>query len=95
MLRETRRAPPTGEWVSVSGADPLNLVGTIVPGPRVPALTGNRVLYRDGVAVATLVGGAIAMDRRAADGGAPRGRERAHQAPAGVAAAGVSRLDQP
>jgi ATP-dependent Lhr-like helicase len=57
MLRETRRAPLTGTWISLSGADPLNLVGTIVPGPRVPAVTGNRVLYRDGVAVATLIGG--------------------------------------
>ena len=58
MLRETRRAPLAGTWISVSGADPLNLAGTIVPGPRVPAVTGNRVLYRDGVAIATLVGGA-------------------------------------
>jgi ATP-dependent Lhr-like helicase len=57
LLRDTRRAPPTGTWISVSGADPLNLVGTIVPGPRVPAVTGNRVLYRDGVVVATLIGG--------------------------------------
>jgi ATP-dependent Lhr-like helicase len=30
----------------------LNLVGSIVPGPAVPSLAGNRVLYRDGVAVA-------------------------------------------
>ena len=58
MLRETRRAPPTGTWISLSGADPVNLVGTVVPGPRVPSVTGNRVLYRDGVAVATLIGGA-------------------------------------
>jgi ATP-dependent Lhr-like helicase len=35
----------------------VNLVGTVVPGPRVPAVTGNRVLYRDGIAVATLVAG--------------------------------------
>jgi len=58
MLRETRRAPLTGAWISLSGADPINLVGTVVPGTRVPAVTGNRVLYRDGVAVATLIGGA-------------------------------------
>jgi ATP-dependent Lhr-like helicase len=57
MLRETRRTPLTGTWISLSGADPVNLVGTVVPGPRVPAVTGNRILYRDGVAVATLVGG--------------------------------------
>jgi len=57
MLRETRRAPLAGKWISLSGADPVNLVGTVVPGPRVPAVTGNRVLYRDGVAIGTLVGG--------------------------------------
>ncbi len=44
-----------GELVCVSGADPLNLVGIIVPGPKVPALAGNRVLYRDGVAIGVLI----------------------------------------
>jgi ATP-dependent Lhr-like helicase len=38
----------------VSGADPLNLAGILTPGPRLPALTGNRLLYRDGIAVALL-----------------------------------------
>ncbi len=59
MLRETRRAENSGIMVSVSGADPLNLVGVIAPGAKVPALLNNRVLYRDGVAIATLVGGEI------------------------------------
>ncbi|MGE5667858.1 MAG: ATP-dependent DNA helicase, partial [Betaproteobacteria bacterium] len=57
MLRETRRAPPAAALVCVSGADPLNLVGVAVPGDRVPALAGNRVLYRDGIPIAALVGG--------------------------------------
>src|SRR5438034_3296867 len=57
LLRETRRAPLSRTWISVSAADPLNLVGTIVPGPKVPAITSNRVLYRDGIAIATLLGG--------------------------------------
>jgi ATP-dependent helicase Lhr and Lhr-like helicase len=51
-LRAVRRAQTSGELVAVSGADPLNLVGSIVPGPTVSSLAGNRVLYRDGVAVA-------------------------------------------
>jgi ATP-dependent Lhr-like helicase len=59
MLRDTRRAPLSGQFVAVSGADPLNLVGIILPGAKVSALTGNRVLYRDGVAVGALVGGDI------------------------------------
>ena len=59
LLREVRRAPPTGALVSVSAADPLNVIGTLLPGSRVPALAGNRVLLRDGVAIATLVAGDI------------------------------------
>jgi ATP-dependent Lhr-like helicase len=59
LLRETRRAPSSETLVSVCGADPLNLVGLVVPGPKVPALANNRVLYRDGVPVAALVGGEI------------------------------------
>jgi ATP-dependent Lhr-like helicase len=56
-MRDTRRAPLSGEWVAISAADPLNLVGTLLPGAKIPALTGNRVLYRDGVAVGALVAG--------------------------------------
>ena len=42
--------PSTGEMVTISAADPLNLVGVIVPGERVPAISGRYVSYRDGVA---------------------------------------------
>ncbi|HTS20839.1 MAG TPA: DEAD/DEAH box helicase [Casimicrobiaceae bacterium] len=59
LLRETRRAAATTSWISLSAADPLNLVGTIMPGPKVPAVTGNRVLFRDGIAIAGLVGGDV------------------------------------
>jgi ATP-dependent Lhr-like helicase len=59
LLRDTRRAERTGALISVSGADPLNLVGVLTPGPRLPALTGNRVLYRDGVPLALLAGGEV------------------------------------
>jgi ATP-dependent Lhr-like helicase len=58
-LREVRRRPLSGEWTAVSGADPLNLAGILTPGPRLAALAGNRLLYRDGVPVATLAGGEI------------------------------------
>ncbi|WP_414441377.1 DEAD/DEAH box helicase [Burkholderia sp. 22PA0106] len=57
VLREIRRQPADGQWIAVSGADPLNLAGTLLPGRKVPALAGNRVLLRDGVAVAALIGG--------------------------------------
>ena len=56
-LREIRRRPSSGEWVSLSGADPLNLIGILTPGQRLSALTANRVVYRDGLPVAALTGG--------------------------------------
>ena len=59
MLREVRRQPATDALVSLSGADPLNLVGILTPGPKLAALTGNRVLYRDGVPIAMLVAGDV------------------------------------
>ena len=58
-LREVRRKPAADALVSVSGADPLNLVGILTPGPRLAALTGNRLLYRDGLPVALLAGGEV------------------------------------
>ena len=45
--------------MSISAGDPLNVVGLLTPGPRVPALTGNRILYRDGVAIAAFSGGEV------------------------------------
>src|SRR5713101_2434284 len=51
LLRTTRREGGEGELVAISGADPLNLVGILTPGEAVPAITSNRVLYRDGVPI--------------------------------------------
>jgi ATP-dependent Lhr-like helicase len=59
LLRETRRKNGAGGWISLSGADPLNLAGILTPGPKLAALTGNRVLYRDGIPVASLAGGEV------------------------------------
>ena len=50
-LRATRNLAPTGETVTVSAADPLNLVGIVVPGDRVAANSGRTVAFRDGKAV--------------------------------------------
>jgi ATP-dependent Lhr-like helicase len=50
-LRAQRGLPATGDRVSVSAADPLNLVGIVVPGDRVAANSGRIVAFRDGVAV--------------------------------------------
>ncbi len=57
LLREVRKRPLAGEMIAVSAVDPLNQVGTLLPGERVPATAGNRILYRDGVPLALLIGG--------------------------------------
>ena len=60
-LRESRRRDPGAAWVSLSAADPLNVIGLLTPGARVPALTGNRVLYRDGLPIAAFSGGEVSF----------------------------------
>jgi len=59
LLREVRRKPAAGVWVSLSGADPLNLVGILTPGPKLAGLMANRVLYRDGLPLALYSGGEV------------------------------------
>ncbi len=61
LLREVRKRPPDGAMLVVSAVDPLNLVGGLLPGERVPAVTGNRLLYRDGAPLAALVAGKVRM----------------------------------
>ena len=58
-LRQVRKRAPDGELVAVSALDPLNLVGTVLAGEKVPRQLGGRVLYRDGIAVATFVAGKV------------------------------------
>ncbi|PYT37939.1 MAG: ATP-dependent DNA helicase, partial [Acidobacteria bacterium] len=58
-LRAIRRAGPSGALVAVSAADPLNLVGHLVPGPRVAAAGSSRILYRDGVPIAVREAGEV------------------------------------
>jgi ATP-dependent Lhr-like helicase len=59
-MREVRRQPPDPAPVCLAAADPANLLGTLLPGPKLPRTAGSRVLYRDGVPVATLVAGEVA-----------------------------------
>jgi ATP-dependent Lhr-like helicase len=54
-LRAIRKIEPCGDIVTISAADPLNLVGTIVPGERVSAVSKNIVTFRDGVAVSETI----------------------------------------
>jgi ATP-dependent Lhr-like helicase len=47
----------TESLISVSAADPMNLVGIITPGARVTAHTANRILYRNGEPITVLESG--------------------------------------
>ncbi|HTT07859.1 MAG TPA: DEAD/DEAH box helicase [Gammaproteobacteria bacterium] len=62
-VAELRHAVPAAaemdRWVVLSAADPLNLVGLLTPGPRVPAVTAHRMLYEDGMPIASLKGGEV------------------------------------
>jgi ATP-dependent Lhr-like helicase len=63
-LRSIRRRASDDSLISVSGADPLNFAGILTPGPKLAALAGNRVLYRDGIPIAFLEGDAIRLLER-------------------------------
>ena len=58
LLRSVSR-DAAADRVSLSAADPLNLVGIVTPGDRVPALAANRVLFEQGVPVAVQAGGDV------------------------------------
>ena len=66
-LRSTRRSPQEGQWLRISACDPLNLVGILTPGKRVSAVPGNRVIFRDGVAVAAVESGTTRILTRVED----------------------------
>src|SRR6185503_6716817 len=54
LLRSLRKSKPTGELIILSAADPLNLAGILSPGPRISAISSNRILLRDGIPIAAL-----------------------------------------
>jgi ATP-dependent helicase Lhr and Lhr-like helicase len=61
-VRAMRKLPACNETITLSAADPLNLVGILVPGERVPSISGKTVTFRDGVAEMTPAPGAAAKD---------------------------------
>jgi ATP-dependent Lhr-like helicase len=50
-VRAMRTAEPLGETVRISSADPLNLVGILLPGERIAANSGKVITLRDGIFV--------------------------------------------
>ena len=68
-LRRVRKAPRTGERVRISAADPLNLTGVILPGPRIPAVRDRSFELVDGALAEAPEAGLLAasdgrLDRR-------------------------------
>ncbi len=55
-LRSARKQTDDESLIALSAADPLNLAGIVTPGGRIPALPGNRVLYRGGIPIAAMIG---------------------------------------
>jgi ATP-dependent Lhr-like helicase len=58
-LRAVRKRNESGAAshdIKLSASDPLNLAGIILPGPRVPAVPSNFMVFRDGVVVRAVLG---------------------------------------
>ncbi len=49
-LRAVRRTPKRGRPTIVHASDPMNLLGVVAPGPKVPLRSRDVILYRDGLA---------------------------------------------
>jgi ATP-dependent Lhr-like helicase len=56
LLRQHQQAGDEPLFTVISACDPLNLGGFITPGAKTPAITGNRILLADGLAVARSMG---------------------------------------
>jgi ATP-dependent helicase Lhr and Lhr-like helicase len=60
-MRQVRRQPHDGELICLSAADPANLLGSVVAGPKLPRVAGSLVLWRDGLPIATSTAGQVEM----------------------------------
>jgi ATP-dependent Lhr-like helicase len=58
-LRQVRRRSGAPRWTCVAATDPCNLLGSLLPGLKVPRISGSRVVYRDGLPVGTFVAGRV------------------------------------
>ncbi len=61
QMRLVRRQPPDEQLLCLAASDPANLLGTILAGAKVARVAGARVVYRDGVPIASSVGGQVAL----------------------------------
>ena len=58
LLRKQKNKPQGLPPVVISATDPLNLIGSLLPGERIPALHTNRILFKNGLPVAKQLNGA-------------------------------------
>jgi ATP-dependent Lhr-like helicase len=79
-LRAVRQPPAAPSCVGWPPPIPSTWSASSAPGPRVPAVIGNAVLYRDGVAVASLEAGAVVV-RTALEPGARIDDDLTYHAP--------------
>ena len=50
LLRKQKNEPRELPPVVISATDPLNLIGSLLPGERIPAVHTNRILFKNGPA---------------------------------------------
>jgi ATP-dependent Lhr-like helicase len=55
-IRKQNQLGTASHEIKLSASDPLNLAGVILPGPRVPAVPSNFVVFRDGAVVRAVLG---------------------------------------
>ncbi|HEY0252702.1 MAG TPA: hypothetical protein VGC41_14300, partial [Kofleriaceae bacterium] len=79
-LRGTRTPGPYPEASRVAATDPLNLVGILTTGAKVPAVLGNAVLFLDGQPIASLEAGTLVL-RAALPPGASVDEDLTYHAP--------------
>jgi ATP-dependent Lhr-like helicase len=58
-LRQVRNESADDAWLVLSAADPVNLFGTVVPGPRIAATHRNALIVRGGRLVASRQAGVV------------------------------------
>ena len=54
-----RRDDQPGQMITISAADPLNLIGIVTPGDRIASIASTRILFEDGVPLAVLEAGRV------------------------------------
>ena len=80
-LRAAKRQDSSGQWIVVSACDPLNVVGSLTPGDRVPAVLGNRIVFKDGVPVCSLENGNLVSRWTGEDAVLAKGRSLLSRSP--------------